>query len=58
MADVNMAYVINGHGMIDWPGRYEIGGTTFYYERDGHREVIRCEGPTTEDFMITVRNVK
>ncbi|XP_065434569.1 ADAMTS-like protein 5 isoform X3 [Chrysemys picta bellii] len=46
-------YVINGDWAIDWPGAYEVAGTTVRYARDpDNHETLEAAGPTEEDLHI------
>uniref|UniRef100_A0A8C0G8T7 ADAMTS like 5 n=1 Tax=Chelonoidis abingdonii TaxID=106734 RepID=A0A8C0G8T7_CHEAB len=46
-------YVINGDWAIDWPGAYEVAGTTVHYARDpDNHETLEAAGPTEEDLHI------
>ncbi|XP_030396400.1 ADAMTS-like protein 5 [Gopherus evgoodei] len=48
-------YVINGDWAIDWPGAYEVAGTTVRYARDpDNHETLEAAGPTEEDLHIMV----
>ncbi|KAG6926439.1 ADAMTS like 5 [Chelydra serpentina] len=48
-------YVINGDWAIDWPGAYEVAGTTVRYARDAdNHESLEAAGPTEEDLHIMV----
>ena len=55
VADGKMNYIFNGNWVIDWPGTYEVAGTTIVYDRsfDGN-ETITAAGPTREDLHIMV----
>ena len=50
-----MNYLFNGNWVIDWPGTYQVAGTTIVYQRhfDGN-ETITSAGPTGEDLHIMV----
>ncbi|XP_037741863.1 ADAMTS-like protein 5 [Chelonia mydas] len=48
-------YVINGDWAIDWPGAYEVAGTTVRYARDAdNHETLEAAGPTEEDLHVMV----
>uniref|UniRef100_A0A8C8A565 ADAM metallopeptidase with thrombospondin type 1 motif, 12 n=1 Tax=Oryzias sinensis TaxID=183150 RepID=A0A8C8A565_9TELE len=45
-------YFLNGNFIIQWNGEYEVGGTTFYYERNGNVENLTAPGPTKHPVML------
>ncbi|XP_075758832.1 uncharacterized protein LOC102457628 isoform X4 [Pelodiscus sinensis] len=46
-------YVINGDWAIDWPGAYEVAGTTVRYARNAdNHETLEAAGPTAEDLHV------
>ncbi|XP_024131885.1 A disintegrin and metalloproteinase with thrombospondin motifs 12 isoform X1 [Oryzias melastigma] len=45
-------YFLNGNFIIQWNGEYEVGGTTFYYERNGNMENLTAPGPTKHPVML------
>lgn len=47
-------YFLNGNFIIQWNGEYEVGGTTFYYERNGNVENLTAPGPTKHPVMLQV----
>lgn len=48
-------YYINGAWTIDWPRKFEIGGTTFHYKRPADEpESLEALGPTTENLVVMV----
>lgn len=47
-------YFLNGNFIIQWNGEYEVGGTTFYYERNGNMENLTAPGPTKHPVMLQV----
>ncbi|XP_075758830.1 ADAMTS-like protein 5 isoform X2 [Pelodiscus sinensis] len=48
-------YVINGDWAIDWPGAYEVAGTTVRYARNAdNHETLEAAGPTAEDLHVMV----
>ena len=53
-----MNYIFNGNWVIDWPGTYQVAGTTIVYDRsfDGN-ETITSKGPTEEDLHIMVTSL-
>ena len=56
IADTSGTFIINGNWMINWPGKYEVAGTTLFYERTGDAETIHTQGPTKEELHLNVRN--
>lgn len=48
-------YYINGAWTIDWPRKFDIGGTTFHYKRPSDQpESLEALGPTTENLVVMV----
>lgn len=48
-------YYINGAWTIDWPRKFDIGGTTFHYKRPSDEpESLEAMGPTTENLVVMV----
>lgn len=48
-------YYINGAWTIDWPRKFDIGGTTFHYKRPADEpESLEALGPTTENLVVMV----
>lgn len=48
-------YYINGAWTIDWPRKFDIGGTTFHYKRPSNEpESLEAMGPTTENLVVMV----
>uniref|UniRef100_A0A674N568 ADAM metallopeptidase with thrombospondin type 1 motif 6 n=1 Tax=Takifugu rubripes TaxID=31033 RepID=A0A674N568_TAKRU len=48
-------YYINGAWTIDWPRKFDIGGTTFHYKRPSDEpESLEAMGPTTENLFVMV----
>lgn len=46
---------LNGHWVLDWPGRYRAAGATFSYRRwPGQPESLVAKGPTTEELVVEV----
>ncbi|KAI4890720.1 hypothetical protein NFI96_024098, partial [Prochilodus magdalenae] len=45
-------YFLNGNYIIQWNGEYKVGGTIFFYERQGNLENLTSPGPTTQPVMV------
>lgn len=51
----NKKYHLNGHWIVDWPGRYRFAGSVFEYRRPPNQpEVLSSSGPTNESLVIEV----
>ncbi|XP_020651241.3 A disintegrin and metalloproteinase with thrombospondin motifs 16 isoform X1 [Pogona vitticeps] len=49
----NKKYHLNGHWIVDWPGRYRFAGSVFDYRRPPNQpEVLSSSGPTNESLVI------
>lgn len=48
-------YYLNGHWIVDWPGRYKFSGTAFDYRRSYREpESLTSAGPTNETLIVEV----
>lgn len=48
-------YYLNGHWMVDWPGRYKFSGSSFNYRRSYKEpETLTSPGPTNETLIVEV----
>uniref|UniRef100_F1S046 ADAM metallopeptidase with thrombospondin type 1 motif 16 n=1 Tax=Sus scrofa TaxID=9823 RepID=F1S046_PIG len=46
-------YYLNGHWMVDWPGRYKFSGSSFNYRRSYKEpETLTSPGPTNETLIV------
>ncbi|EHB09387.1 A disintegrin and metalloproteinase with thrombospondin motifs 16 [Heterocephalus glaber] len=46
-------YYLNGHWIVDWPGRYKFSGTAFDYRRSYKEpESLTSAGPTNETLIV------
>ena len=57
--DMNDVYYLNGEWEIDTPMKFELGGTTFDYQRDlpetgNPAERLIADGPTNVELYIVV----
>ncbi len=49
-------YYINGAWTIDWPRKFDIAGTAFYYKRPTDEpESLEALGATTENLVVMVK---
>lgn len=48
-------YYLTGDWTVDWPGKFQFGGTVFDYQRSfNHPESLYAAGPTNETLVFEV----
>ncbi|XP_029577682.1 A disintegrin and metalloproteinase with thrombospondin motifs 18 [Salmo trutta] len=52
---LKMKYYLTGDWTVDWPGKFQFGGTVFDYQRSfNHPESLYAAGPTNETLVFEI----
>lgn len=56
LKSVGNEYHINAEWFIEWPKSFDVGSTTFRYDRpEDSPETLTALGPTSEELIVMVR---